>query len=213
MRWLGHQPLCWHQVPKSERDKCRGWVRALLTFLFLVIYSNGLSGVGRSAFAVGVIANIYGRLFRGNAYAVMVGIYLYRSYKLKPTYIYNLGHAHPRNEPLRPPKDNWHITSTAVRPRERRSAAFRVSADCWQFHVVPDRVSSRPAADFGVRRADCRAQHLARPRLPHPVAKAEERHLQPLKHFLFNDNHVCLITLSQYKIWIYVLIDGLCRKM
>src|ERR1700761_3684875 len=39
---------------------------------------NCLPGAGRvySAFTVGVIANIYGRFFRGNAFAVMVRIYL-----------------------------------------------------------------------------------------------------------------------------------------
>ncbi len=68
LHWLGHQPFCWHQVLKSERAQCHGWVGAphfsgSSSFDHLVAYS---------AFAVGVIANIYGRLFRGNAFAVMV---------------------------------------------------------------------------------------------------------------------------------------------
>lgn len=61
-------------------------------------------GFRYSAFTVGVIANIYGRFFRGNAFAVMVRIYLYWFNKLKPKHIYNLRHAHPQNESVTPKK-------------------------------------------------------------------------------------------------------------
>jgi hypothetical protein len=74
MPWLGHQPLCRHQVSKSERDQCLGWVGTSPASPASPSFDGQ---VAYSAFAVGVIANVYGRFFRGNAFAVMVGIDLF----------------------------------------------------------------------------------------------------------------------------------------
>jgi hypothetical protein len=65
--WLGDKPFYRYKVHQPKRHQCRCWV-----ILSAFEHQNDAHGPHFSAFAVGLISNIYGRFFGGNAFVVMV---------------------------------------------------------------------------------------------------------------------------------------------
>lgn len=153
VRWLGHQSLCRYQVPESERHQCCCWV-GVHGLLSLVALTFTLY----SAFAVGVVANIYGRFFRGNAFAVMV------CPSGPPS------SACRRVEPIQ--LDHGYIISTAVRPRQWWPSTFCIPTGLWQldFDFVLEWIPGRLAVDLSVHWADRRTRYLSCTCFPSPVA-------------------------------------------
>jgi hypothetical protein len=120
------------------------------------------------AFAVGVIANVYGRIFRGNAFVVMVSIFLFAASRVRRSHV-RADHGHP--------------LPAAVRARERRAAHVRVGEHERERELggrVPVRLPDRAAAHLGRDRPHRRPRARAHRRAPDPVAQARGGHLQPL---------------------------------
>lgn len=67
-----HAPIWRRELPILLLISCAGWVANHFTGLAFPGQSDISSAVG--AFAVGIIANIYGRVWKGNAFVVMVRI-------------------------------------------------------------------------------------------------------------------------------------------
>ena len=149
MPWLGHQSLCQQKVPESERHQCCGWVGAHGSFppYSLIVLC--------SAFAVGVIANIYGRFFRGNAFAVMV----------RPLVLLYAGKLNQAGE-----LDHRCTVSTTFGSRKWRPATFCIPTGLWKLCVVLDWLPGRFAANLGVHWTDRRAWYLSCNCIPNPVA-------------------------------------------
>ena len=65
-----HAPLWRRELPLLVLISCCGWVTNHFTGLAFPGQADISSAVG--AFAVGIIANLYGRIWKGNAFVVMV---------------------------------------------------------------------------------------------------------------------------------------------
>src|ERR1700733_12780398 len=65
--WMGHKPFYRYKVHQPKRHQRRCWV-----ILSAFEHQNDAHSPHFSAFAVGLISNIYGRFFGGNAFVVMV---------------------------------------------------------------------------------------------------------------------------------------------
>ena len=69
MCWMGHKLLYGETVRWSERHQRRRWVSASILFMLVrIVIENPIC----RAFAVGLVANLYARLLKGNAFVVMV---------------------------------------------------------------------------------------------------------------------------------------------